>query len=91
MRAKVVHQVHVTSVLHEGPSFSEGLLGDLVQLFSAQQQVVALVSTHYLLENVLVIWRVPMGLGTVDETFNLIEGRKGRVGYMNRSTSHLHK
>lgn len=65
----------MTSFLHEGPGFSEGVLGDLVQMFSAQTQVVALVSTQYLLEDVLVIRRVPMCLRTVDETLNLIEGR----------------
>lgn len=85
MRAKVVHQVHVTSILHQGPGFSEGLLGNLVQLFSAQTQVVALVSTQHVLEDVLVIRRVPVCLGTVYETFDLIGGRNVRYG--NRSIS----
>ena len=61
----------MTPLLHLAPGLSEGLLGDLVQLFSAQAKVVALVDAQHLLEDVLVIRRVPLGLGTVDETLDL--------------------
>lgn len=45
MGAEVVHQVQVTSLLHAGPDISESLLGYLVELLSAQAQVVTLVGT----------------------------------------------
>lgn len=75
-RAEVVHQVQVTSLLHAAPGLSESLLGHLVQLFSAQAQFVALIGAQHLLEDVLVIRRVPLRLGTVDETLDLTGGRK---------------
>lgn len=65
----------MTSLLHSAPGLSEGFLGDLVQMFSAQAKVVALVGAQHLLEDVLVIGRVPLGLGTVDETLDLKGGR----------------
>lgn len=71
MRAEVVHQVLVTSLLQEAPCISESLLGHLDQLFSAQAQAVALIGTQHLLEDVLVIWRVPLCLWTVDEPLDL--------------------
>lgn len=75
VRAEVVHQVQVTSLLHAAPSLSESLLGDPVQLFSAQGQVVALIGSQHLLEDVWVIRRVPLRLRTVDETLDLPGGR----------------
>lgn len=62
----------MTSLLHATPGLSEGVLGYLVQLFSAQAKVVAFVGTQHLLEDVWVIWRVPLCLGTVYETLDLI-------------------
>lgn len=85
MRAEVVHQVQVTSLLHAAPGVSESLLGNLVQLFSAQAQVVALIGTQDLLEDVLVIGRIPLRLRTVDETLDLTGAKK--VGYKIRSIS----
>ena len=72
MRAEVVHQVQVASFLHAAPGLPESLLGDLVQLFSAQAQFVALICTQHLLEDVVVIWRVLVCLRTVDEPLNLM-------------------
>lgn len=86
MRAEVVHQVQVTSLLHAAPGVSESLLGDLVQLFSAQAQVVAIIGTQHLLEDVLVIRRVPLRLRTVDETLDLTGGKN--VWYKIRSISY---
>lgn len=63
----------MTSLLHAAPSFSEGLLRDLVHLLPAQAKVVALVGAQHLLEDVLVIWRGLVCLGTVDETLDLKE------------------
>lgn len=74
-RAEVVHQVQVASLLHAAPRLSEGLLGHLVQLLAAQAQVVALVGAQHLLEDVLVIRRVLLRLGAVDETLDLTAGR----------------
>lgn len=76
MRAEVVHQVQVTSLLQASPGLSESLLGDLLQLFSAQAQVVALVGTQHQLVDVLVIRRVPLCLRTVDEPLNLTGGKR---------------
>lgn len=76
MRAEVVHQVQVAPLLYAGPDVSESLLGHLVQLFSVQAQLVALVSTEHLLEDVLVIRRVPPCLRTVDESLNLTKKKK---------------
>lgn len=61
----------MTPLLHLAPRLSESLLGDLVQLFPAQAQVVALIGTQHLVEDVLVIWRVPVRLRAVDETLDL--------------------
>lgn len=79
VRAKVVHQVQVTSLLYAGPDVSESLLGDLVQLFSAQAQVVTLIGTEHLLEDVWVIRRVALCLRTVDEPLDLTGGKESRV------------
>lgn len=76
----------MTSVLHAAPGLSESFLGDLVQVFFAQAQVVALIGTQHLLEDVLVIRRVPLRLRTVDETLDLTGG-KNVPGYGIRSTS----
>lgn len=74
-RAEVVHQVQVTPLLHAAPGLPESLLGDLVQQFPGQAQVVALVGAQHLLQDVMVIRRVPLRLRTVDEALNLTRGR----------------
>lgn len=58
-------------LLHVAPGLPEGVLGDLVQLFPAQTQVVALVGAQHLLQDVLVVRGVSVGLGAVDETLDL--------------------
>lgn len=66
------------SLLQRAPCLSKGLLGYLVHLFSAQGEIVALIGSQDQLQYVLVIWRVPLGLRTVDEALNLIgEGGRG--------------
>ncbi len=85
VRAKVVHQVKVTSLLHAAHGLTESLLGDLVQLFPAQTQVVAVIGAQHLLEDVLVIWRVPVSLGTVDEPLDLSGGDIIRLRKMKKT------
>lgn len=81
-RAEVVHQVQVTPLLHAAPGLSESLLGNLVELFSAQAQVVAHIGAQHLLEDVEVIRRVPLSLRAVDETLDLTGGGgRNNVGY----------
>ena len=61
----------MASLLHAAPGVPEGILSDLAQLLLVQAQVVAGVGARYLLKDVRVIWGVPMGLGTVNETLDL--------------------
>lgn len=75
MRAKVVDQVQVTPVLDAGSHLPESLLGHLDQLLSAQAEVVALVCTEHLLEDVLVIRRVLLSLRTVNKPLDLTGGK----------------
>lgn len=81
VRAKVVDQVQVTPVLYAGSHLPESLLGHLDQLLSAQAEVVALICTEHLLEDVLVIRRVLLSLRTVNKPLDL------RVG---KNNSHPH-
>lgn len=78
-RAKVVDEVQVTAVLYTAPGLSERLLGDLVYMLPGQAEVVAIVGTQHLLEDVLVIRRVLSYLGTVDETLDLTKGGTQRT------------
>lgn len=80
VRAKVVKHVVKSSPLQEVARLSEGLLSDLVQMTSAQAQVVALVGTQNLLEDVLIIRRVLLHLGTVDVALNLKKKREKQCG-----------
>ncbi len=79
----------MTPLLHAAPALTESFLGDLVQLFSAQVQGVALIGTQHQLEDVLVIRRVPLSLRTVDEALDLTGGEK--TGFVLMSTSKLLK
>lgn len=72
--AKVVDQVQVPPVLDEDPHLPERLLGHLVELLPAQAELVTLVCSEHLLEDVLVVRRVGLSLRAVDEALDLTGG-----------------
>lgn len=76
VRAKVVEHVVESAPLQEVARLPEGLLSDLVQMALAQAQVVALVGPQNLLQDVLIIRRVLLHLGTVDEALDLTKEEK---------------
>lgn len=63
-------------LLHAGPDVSESLFGQLVQVLSAQTQLVAFIGTEHLLEDVLVIRRVAPCLLTVNKALNLMGAQR---------------
>lgn len=61
----------MTSGLEAAPDVPEGVLSDLLQPVFVEAQVVAFVGAQHLLEDVLVIWWVPLHLRTVNEALDL--------------------
>ena len=76
------------SVLNPSPHLPESLLGHLVELLPAQAEIVALVGTDHLLEDVLVIRRVPLSLRTVNKPFDLTEKKQNNSRYLFTHTVH---
>lgn len=66
----------MASLLHAGPDVSESLFGQLVQVLSAQTQLVAFIGMEHLLEDVLVIRRVAPCLWTVNKALNLMGAQR---------------
>lgn len=77
VRAEVVHQVQVASLLDASANVPERLLGQLVQLLSVQAQFVSFVGAGDLPVDVRVVGRVFPRFRTVDEALDLIGGQKG--------------
>lgn len=69
-------------VLDAGSHLPESLLGHLVELLSAQAQMVALICTEHLLEDVLIIGRVLLSLRTVNKPLDLTAGNNPKVSEM---------
>lgn len=66
----------MTPVLYAGSHLPESLLGHLVQLLSAQAQIVTLIRSEHLLEDVLVVGRALLSLRAVDKPLDLTVGKK---------------
>lgn len=77
VRAEVVHQVQVASLLDASANVPERLFGQLVQELSAQAQFVSFVGAGDLPVDVRVVGRVVPRFRTVDEALDLIGGQKG--------------